>query len=317
MALYGIAIGITGDPNRPVFHLKTIKQKKSACPFTPTEPNIVDKFSFDRPRAVSIDNDYELKKVMGDFLKIVSEVVKLQAREKDEDAKRQVVVEVGIDGRQNYMPVMKKLLDSLFSTIKQRGASLFLELLNKINFVTGRYQEGVSGPNGELVESPVDLEAAWSLYQGSIVAQEKNASLEALRERILQGDRSAIDEACVIAREMGATYGYAKQNMDTRFALHGGLMKTHPKLAKLALFDFVSWHPDIKLAFRQEYARHQGSNKAVVVKGVNEPYYGPFVDIVACYIHDIFHRGDFELTQARKADVLMTKEVLRQHVSGL
>lgn len=318
MAHYGIAVGITGSAKEPYFHLKTIKQGPSNCDYTPAEPQLITEQSFDKPLCAQLDNKQEIQQIISRFLQIVSEVAELQSQEQGDDAQKPIVLKVGTDGRTNFdNNFFQKLFLQFSNAATQKGLTTIIDLLNKVQIMTGQYNEGSIDRNGNYVVSAGDPNNVWLKYQSNQKAQERNKELEELKEAIEKKDHEAIQKACNYAYEFGRVYGYAQRNMDSRFAFLGSLYKGHSELTKLALFDFVSWHPEIKLAFRKGYSEIQGSKKTVVVKGIKEPYLGPFVDIVSCYIQDIYRWGKIFLTVNRQKDIEETVKTLKDYFTQL
>lgn len=284
MYIHGAVAALVGDPQSPTLVCSFAKKKNGH--FEPIwnlrKKNFSEKLDLHNPDAV--------KDSFKKFISTLYKVIELQAKEGKEKNKRIPVI-LGMDGRKEDFSQVKKLLSILFVASKEfaeEKSILIDDILSKISIRYGLYDHGIALLPGLIQRLTSDEDAEVIINKNSTgINLEANKLLASIKDKVKQGDMAALQQAGDLAYEIGISKGkeFKSKDRNLRFVHFTPYNK---KLKDIPLLDFVSWHPDVKTAFRMGHAKGRNTAMQVVVKGINERPSRPFVDILSCYIQDVF-----------------------------
>ncbi len=285
MYIHGAVAAIVGDFESPTLVCSFAKKKNghSEPTWNLRKKNFSEKLDLHNPDAVKAS----FKK----FIATLYEVIKLQAKEGKEKNKLIPII-LGIDGRKEDFSIIGKLLPQLFAACKEftQEKSISIDnILSKISIRHGSYDQGTEIRPGQIHRLTPDEDAKLIVEKNSRGNNlGVNLFLDSIKNKVKQGDKASLSQACAIAYSIGEYKGEQLKNANDRNGRFVHFFPYHEDISGIPLLDFVSWHPDIKTALRTGHAKGRNSDIQVVVKGVNERKSRPFVDILSCYIQDVF-----------------------------
>ncbi len=286
MYIHGAIAALVGDPGSPNLVCNFAKKKNGHDEELEYLQNkcFSDKLELHNPNA--------LQATLKRFISNLYEVIELQAKEEKEKDKIIPVI-LGIDGRKDYP--LTTLIPILFSAAKEfiQEKSIAIEdFFSKISIKMGSFGKSFQTQDGLRRELNDEENAALIIRQNSSGhILQANQFLESIKDRILKKDPDAIKQASQLAHDIGYSKGVQfkqTRSRDERFVLS---YKYHPSIEHIPLLNFMSWHPDIKKAFRDGHAEGRESEMQVVVQTIDQVKNNPsppFADILSCYIQDAF-----------------------------
>ncbi len=284
MYVHGAVLALTGkDTQKPKLECNFVRKKDGHD--SPVEYLPGKCFT----EVLDLNNPWLTRLALKRFLMTLNEVIDLQAKE-DGHAGKAIPVILGIDGRKNY-PLLDKVVPRLFEACKEvlheQGKSLD-QLLSQISLRWGRFNKSFEGAKGPRELTPdEDAQLILERSRKPFFAL-MNQKLAAIKSDIASGNPEALRQAKAIAYDIGLNWGKrmkATRNEDNRFVI---IFEPHKLINDIPLLNFLSWDPEIKQACRKGHAEGRGTEMQVVIKAINEKHSPPFVDILACYIQDVF-----------------------------